>query len=959
MRIYLIIIFTNIFLGNIASAQNSKKQSVEVVYEDNSKEDKTDEEFSEPIEQLFKNPALANGIASGSDAINRSIESLMDSLFYSALDNELKWNLTEESVFATGFRRDLYSTQSGAYVVVDRMSLGPRFSKPLGNVANLPISLGADGSVEVLQIYLRTDGMRVAEQAELPFWRKAVNNWFGFLPLASLMLPPSFNPNELYDPLKQLETPFVFPLTVEKFKKMPIGSIRSYNVSGGISLSMNFSGAIDKNTGKLFKSLENITGSAPYSVFKTGESRINVLRRGNDIAWVGLAKTNRTGHSFGLDLGNRIYVLTGALAATAMDNKWKWVWQGVPGLFYPLDSSYEEAFADIFDQVYEYDLTIKSAQEAYIAAVNGDFTLSQIRYRESRESNSKTGVVFQFTRDQDRTENISKNGPNWGVFKNSRKKDVRKSEIEITDQEGKFYILEARESIQDRNWDVLVGDEKEKLTQILEIKVQKLISKEFASTISDPEALVFDEELTNEDLDEDTFFKVPMDGSDKDEIDIDIDEDEEVEKFYYVLSTKKDPLRVTLKYDIQDRYTTAEEYSNYLEELRYVTNLPIRDIPKIDFRDNVLLRDRRIAGYFRRPEDASTSLHVVPTYLGQFSAKASIVIDTKELRGILNKTDDQLWTAFAKTFSMDYKSWGRGAYRDTLSFQKRWFGAFLAIPLKLFNVRFRNVDAISEIYHRIDAIKRLREAKRPLDMLDISYELFDTNYPRELMRTLLMLTNRSNVPRKVSIAAKPKGGARHVLKKKFRKANGRVFTAGPNFPRPDRYARAKKKLAAFYLDQPRERVNKPLLRKLHISTKNLPRKFKFEDGTDKSEIQKQRGKRHAFINFSVQNTSPNGPLQVYVRVEQAGKIKFGKLELSERVLKLRPLNSKKSKLSVMEYEFYLSGPNSPMSNFVYDKVVDLGDEFAVTITVSREGLIWSDSKTFEYSLEDGILTKTK
>ncbi len=946
--------------SSVAFAKSKSNKSVEVVYEDNSKEDKIDDSFSEPIEQLFKNPVLANGIASGSDAINRSIESLMDSLFYSLLDNELKWNLTSDAAFAIGFRRDLFSTQSGAYVVVDRMSLGPRYSKALGNVAKLPITLGTDGSVEVLQIYLRTDGMRVAEQAELPFWRTAVNNWFGILPLASLMLPPSFNPNELYDPLKQLETPFVFPLSVEAFYEMQVGSIRSYNVSGGISLSLDFAGVLDRKSSEVLESLENLAGSGPYTIFKRGESRINVLRRGEHTAWVGLAKVDRVGHAFDFDVGNQIYVLTGALAATAMDNRWSWVWKGVPGLFYPLDSSYEQSLSDMFDQVYEYDLRNPHAKEAYLAAVNGDFVVSKVKYREAKESNVETGVDFQFTRLQDRNEENFEIGPNLGLFKKSRSRNIRKSEIEITDQKGKFYILQARETLQDRDWDVLVGDEKEKLDQIMEIKVQRIINKEFASSVSDPEAIVFEEDIDPDHLDEEAFLKAPMDGSDKDEVLIsEAEEPEDSEKYYYVLSSDGDPIQITLNYNIQDRYTTAEEYSEYLENLRFVSKLPIRDIPKIGFRDQVLLSNRRQKGFFYRPEDSGINQHVVPTYLGRFAAKATMVINTKELNRILNRSDKEMWTAFARAFGKDADSWGDEKNREGLAFQSQWFPAFLALPLRLFNLRFKSIDAIAEITYRIDALKRLRMAEKPLKKLEVAYDLFDTNYPKELMRSLLMLSNRTNVPRKVSLVAKPKGGARHNLKLLFRKANGRVFSAGPQFPEPGRYSRAKKKLAAFYLDQPREHTNKPLLRTLKIGTKKLKESFKFAAGTSVDDIRKQKAVNHAFVKLSVQNANHLKPLQIYVRVEQAGKIKFGKLELAEAVLKLDPLKVSKSRPDRLNYEFYLSGPASPLSNFLYNQVVDLGDDFAVTITVSREGIIWSDSKTFEYHFEGGLLSKPK
>lgn len=950
-------VLTILIFSQLCYAQ-IQKQSVEVIYEDSSSSVKSEEVFAEPIEELFKNPALANGIASGSDAINRSIESLMDSLFYSALDNELKYDLTENSWFSLGLRRDLYSTQSGAYVVVDRMTLGPRYSKAIGEIAKLPITLGSDGSVEVLQIYLRTSGMRVAENSQQPFWRTALNNWLGLLPLASLMLPPSFNPNELYDPIKQLSTPFSFPLSIDTFYEMPMGSIRSYNVSGGISASLDFAGIQDSRTSALFKSIENIAGAAPYTLFMRGESRINVLRRDENTAWVGSSKLSKSGNTLNFSLGNKIFVFTGALAATAVDNKYSWVWQGVPGLFFPIESTYESALADVFDQVYRFDLRNPHAQEAYLSAVRGDFTLAHVKYRDSKENGIKTGVEFEFTRNQKRQEKTSQDGSNIAVFKSSRRKELRKSEIEITDQKGKFYVLEANDSILNKQWDVLVGEETQKLSQNLEIKVKKLVKKSAATSVSDPAAIIFDEQLEVEEFDEDKFFESPMDGTADDEVNIDPnEEDEEINKFYYVLSSEGEPLTMTMVYDIQDRYTTSVEYEAYLNDLRYVAFLPISDIPFIERRDQEEAIDKRRIGFFRNPDNDPVELHVPMTYLGRFGGKATISISTKELNVILGHTEDQMWAAFADVFEKDVTVWRDPKERETLAFQSQWWPAFFALPLRLVNVRSKNIDAIAEVFYRIEALQRLKKTTDPLEILDAAYDLFDTQYPKELMRTLLLLANRNNIPRKVSLLAQPKGGARHSIKQRFEKANGRVFTAGPPFPEAGRYARAKKTLAAFYLDQPRELQDRPLLRKVRIGTKKLPRNFKYAEEWSKEEQAKQNSIEHAFVKIAVENVNSLKQLQLYVRVEQAGKLKFGKFELSEQVLMLDAIKDKQSTLKTQGYEFYLSGPASKMSNFIYDSSVNSGDNFAVTLTASRDGVLWSDSKTFEYRLENGKLSK--
>ena len=58
------------------------------------------------------------------------------------------------------------------------------------------------------------------------------------MPLLELILPPSFNVNEMYDPFHRVEVPFTFPLSIETARSMDLGSIKSYSISGGINLGV-------------------------------------------------------------------------------------------------------------------------------------------------------------------------------------------------------------------------------------------------------------------------------------------------------------------------------------------------------------------------------------------------------------------------------------------------------------------------------------------------------------------------------------------------------------------------------------------------------------------------------------------------------------------------------------------------------------------------------------------------
>jgi len=111
------------------------------------------------------------------------------------------------------------------------------------------------------------------------------------------------------------------------------------------------------------------------------------------------------------------------------------------------------------------------------------------------------------------------------------------------------------------------------------------------------------------------------------------------------------------------------------------------------------------------------------------------------------------------------------------------------------------------------------------------------------------------------------------------------------------------------------------------------------------------------VNIEVEKADRD-PLKVYVRVEQAGRIKVGKLELAEDVLELNwqlPNSKDPTDQSRANLEFFLTGPLSPISNFLFDRAINLGDDLLVVIAVSSDGKIWSDERVIEFKIEDGLL----
>jgi hypothetical protein len=760
----------------------------------------------------------------------------------------------------------------------------------------------------------------------LPTWRRWANNWFGLVPLLTRVLPPSFNPNELYDPLKQLETPFVFPFSVESFYGMTVGSIRSWALSGGVNLGVDLADFIDKKTSETFEKLENLDPHLPYSVFATGEHRINVLRRDENTAWIGLSKVKRVGHSINLSLGDKLYLLRGALAATAKGSvggkpfDWDWVWQGVPLAMFPLDVKYEQALAKLFDQVYEYDLRNPVAQKAYLAAVKGDFAPSRARYLAAHEQGEDTGVTFHFTRTQDRVEEEIRNGPNVGVFRSVRENDRSRAEVEITDQEGKFYVLEGKQDTTDKRADILVGQEEERVQDVIELNVRRVVGK-----------------------------------------------GEDPADFTYAFVADEEPQRMTMSFSLQDGYTTSVEYADYLAGVRFFTHLPIEDAPEIEIQDADRLVERRQLDYFVSPAEEVTTLHVMPTFLGRFAAQAAISLSAEQIDRILQASEDDKWRAFAKAFGQNPKEWGKKSVRESFWHQSQWFKAFVLYPFRLVNLRFPAVDAIKEATNAIEALAQIAAVDPPLQKLAAFYKLFDADHPSQLAHALLLLTDLDKVPRSVTFTTQPKGSARKMTKEAFGRLNRKTYSAGPVFPKPSRYARANQKMAAFYLDQPRDAADRPSINKIQVTTKEIPssvRELTVDDEDVGGEPAPADGPlnrgQHVFITLQARNlwgdAPPNAPAKIYVRVEQGGKVKFGKLRLAEKVLELQALQLDTGlKMETQIFEFFLTGPLSPLSNFMFDRSVASGDEFAVTLAVSKDGTVWSDERQLEFRFGKGKL----
>lgn len=922
-RQVLMVVFWGWYVMSGFVATSAKAQEIEEKKKEEQKKPKTkivvnysenqqgEEEYDSGIERIFNSPVLASGLSSGSAAINRSVESLMEVIFYNLLDQELAIDLTDSANFKLEVARDVFPTPAGAYVIQDRFALGPDYTKELTKIDKIPVSLGTNGRVNVLDIYLRSDGMRLAEQAEQPWYESFVKNWFGLLPVLSTVLPPFFNPNEMYDPVNVIKTPFSFPVTIGGFRAMPIGSIRSYDISGGVSLPVEFAKALPNELLNQLERAENLGFSLPYSIFVEGNYRINVLRRSKNLAWVGLTKTKRVGHKITSRLGRKLELLD-----KLMHYGW---WAGLPVKFFPIDFEFVRSKANVFDQLYEFDLRRASARSSYLQAVKGDFVDAFKRHQLRENKNVNTGVRFHFTRDRYATENESEVSPQLIVFSKSRENKRTKSEIEIRDEQGKFFVLEGKQETEDKYVDVMNDREKIRFNNFVEMKVKR---------IADP--------------------KRPDDRS----------------AFIYEFDpNESDPIRITFSFRINDRYVDAQEYRTYISQIRFFTGLPLKSVPQIPRRQPEQIADRRKRVALVDPTKSHLHLHVTPTYLGRLGSTASFVLSTKNLEYILNQSEDDKWRIFARAFGATEKDWGLRQSREDFGLQISWASQLVAFPLRLVNLRTVELDFIAEVSNAVQALIEIKEAQTPMAKLNGFYKLFVTDYPDRLAHAMLNLAGKSNVARSVSFHTKEKGHAPDEIKRKYKSIDNKVYRSVLKFPPKERSRIAAEKLNAFYPDELRERRWKPFISKIDIDMKSLPQEYVNEVKNTPyllEDIGETRLKRnYLFAKIFVKNMNPAKFGKVYVRFEEAGKLKVGKFVLAEEVFqvkpKLLPKEERDASPGVLVYEFFLTGPLSPLDGIIFRRSVTAGGEFEVDLSISVDGTVWADQRNFGFFLENNKL----
>lgn len=725
--------------------------------ETNSDVAKDTDVFIPKIDDLFKNKAVLSGLESGAVAINHSVDTLMEALFYRLLDNEFRNEITGGYWFANGLARSIFSTSQGGYVVVDRVRAGPQYERQFAEALKIPLKIGGAAGVEMMDIYLRSSAQRLAEERSLPFWRYAVNNWFGILPVLTQILPPSFNPNALYDPLRQIETPFVFPSDKAAFRKMPVGSIRSYSITGGIRFPFD----LDTIWGQKLKDAlarYEIDFSLPYSVFVEGTHRVNVLRKSDDVAWVGLTKIKDVGHSLIGLIGKTYYILSNALTPIP--------WNGIPSLAAPIDINLTQKIVDQMDQLYEFDLRNPKAEAPYLKAIAGDFVLA----RNASKQTSETGVRYHFTKETIATSKEADTANRFVLlYKQEKKRIHTKAEIQIRDETGVFSLLESAHEYSDNAWDIFTGQFEENVKNQVDLNVEQVPSKNPG-------------------------------------------------KVRYIFHRRLTPYQVAINFQIKDQHASIREYNEYVDRLEYLTKIPLDSIPRFPIRVDADVVDRRNKLFFASPDEVPLASHISSSSLGQFNANAQIIFSYQEIQHILSASRNEILAAFLAGYGYENSATLTEAEVGTFG---DWAFRILTFPLRMLNTKIAIADAPFEVLQRIVALENLKLARTPTRTIRDFNRLFDTDYPLAFIDSLYRLAHLEKIPRRVSFFINPDNHLPDKYKDKVRGVNNRSLSGGSEFPKNERYNVAESKLKAFYPSQVQEQRPTPHVKNIKISRRAL------------------------------------------------------------------------------------------------------------------------------------------
>jgi hypothetical protein len=851
----------------------------------------------ESISRVIKNTTIASSLASGADSINRSVDSLMESLFYSLMDEDIRVRGTDSMSLVSSYRRDVHPTNIGTYVVVDRFQLGPDFLRELGQVRGLPLTFNGQSQLFVTNATYRSEASRKAEEQKSGYWTELFANWLGILPFLTNILPPSFNPLELYDPVTYLKTPFLFPSSIEHALELPIGNIRSYGISGGASLAIDTAGRTAKSLQESL-GLGDLDLTIPLSVFRDGEHKISVLRRNQSHVWLALSEVRRIGTGLQTTLGKDYMVFQKMV---------KW-WAGVPAPITPVDFDLQRARIFQIDELYDFDLTRKGAQQAFNEALHGDFRrareLTGQLKGQTKQPEKSSGVTFQFYRVTTRNEIGLKQERSFYVAQSQRQKTFGAGESRTTDQEGEFMNLEAEQFLHDRNWNLLVGADTLEIRHKLSIPVKKEKGPGRATR-------------------------------------------------FVLAANPANPLYMTASLRIIDNFVDVRDYTSTLALLRRYTGLAIDNVPDIPlFAQDVerrLMREQALVN----PMDEVYAQPVSATHLGKLSATAHLYFAHDLILALARKDERSLWESVAKAFGANPKQWAREGPNESMFYYANLMGTYMVLPLRLLNIETGFPEVAAEARRVRKGFDALLKAREPLDIQAAYEQILDTHHPVELIQALGDMARGLPVPIIVGFNAQSQERGKdspdvRAAKKQFEMLNDRVFESPWPIPPLKRDQSVEEKLANFLPGGYRDPRPTPRLLKTKVMLDRSP------------HLTRAGAKGELRLQLSIRNMSiTHGNLQVYLRFEQHGAINIGRFVLSEHIVRLSPdlgsstLGPRRNRTET--FQLTLNGVSGLPDTQYLDEAIANGDAFDMHISLSEDGESWSPEQTMSFAIEKGML----
>lgn len=720
----------------------------------------------ESVNQVIKNPTLASGLTSGAQSLNKTVDTLMESIFYSIMDQTFDTKFTNDLDLSTSFERIVNETALGTYVVSDHFRIGPNFQKEINRILDIPIELGSDGLLSVQNIYHRSDAIRAYENYETPWWRLIVNNWFGALPLLSAILPPSFTSEELYDPLSYALTPSLVPNSIKSAKGIAVGSIRRYGISGGIKIAFD---PITKAIKPLEKILENndVKTNLPLSIFKTGEHLVSVLRKSEYVYWVMISDSRSIGQQIQSLAETGFYIFSKLIP----------IWTGAEVLIKPIDASLSQARVKSIQQLYTFDFRHEEAKQAFVKATNGDLTLAyKLARRDKLKSriNKNSGISFEFNKVTLANQQEIRTSSNFFVQQLRQDNQTTSSEIEIHAPDGNSNILEAEQVWQNLDWNVLVGAESISMKNKVEMKVQK--GKGLSTG----------------------------------------------ENNYIFDPYTKSPINMFSNLNISDRFVDTKELSKIMKILRYYLLLPLKEVPEIPLYSHSRQKQELDKHLLQNPMNNIYNITLSPTHLGRLSINAHIAFPSRYLKQMSTKSAFQVQTAMAKAFDMKSSVWFDKNFSSSFSWYLYTAGWAAYQPLKIFNINIPKADFIREVQRASESLKKLKDAITPMNYLEAYTKLFSSSYPLRLIRTLSLLGDHRKLPRMVQFSTKAKHKPldnEEELKAKtiFQNLNHKLIQSKQIFPKSFTFKTIDKKLNSFVPENYIDNRIKPLLSQINIT----------------------------------------------------------------------------------------------------------------------------------------------